>query len=137
MVKVTETITQVATGIVFHPQDEHTVLIALRPPHVPFGNLWEFPGGKVELGEPMQSALHRELKEEVGIHVMRATPWLSVQCTAACPSEQIRLEVWQVHHFTGTAYGREGQSIRWVPIANLGDYPFPQANQTMLHALQL
>ena len=132
-----QTIMQVATGIVFHPEDKNTVLIALRPPHVPFGNLWEFPGGKVESGEPMQAALHRELKEEVGINVMTATPWLSVQCPSAVrPLEQIRLEVWQVHYFTGTAHGREGQSIRWVPIASLHDYDFPEANQTMLQALQ-
>ena len=44
-------------------------LLALRPPHKHHGNLWEFPGGKVAVGETNSAAISRELKEELGLSV--------------------------------------------------------------------
>jgi mutator protein MutT len=32
--------------------------------------LWEFPGGSVEFGEPMQTALKREIREEFGVEIV-------------------------------------------------------------------
>ena len=45
------------------------VLIAKRPPGKSMAGLWEFPGGKVDVGEMPEDALIRELREELGIDV--------------------------------------------------------------------
>ncbi len=55
------------------------VLIARRPEDKHQGGLWEFPGGKVEDGEPVRAALARELEEELGIRVERARPLIQVR----------------------------------------------------------
>jgi mutator protein MutT len=52
----------VAVGIL---QRGGRYLVSRRQPHAHQGGLWEFPGGGVEPEETLQSALRREISEEV------------------------------------------------------------------------
>lgn len=45
------------------------ILLAQRPPGKHLAGLWEFPGGKIEVGESAEAALHRELHEELALKV--------------------------------------------------------------------
>lgn len=123
---------QVAVGIVVHAVG--AVLITRRPDHVHQGGLWEFPGGKVESGESPESALRRELHEELGITVQAAEPWLQVR--HAYPDQTVLLEVWRVTAYTGEPHGREGQPLIWASPAELETFAFPAADQPILAALQ-
>jgi 8-oxo-dGTP diphosphatase len=58
-------IVEVAVGILLKEGKE--VLMGKRPEGKPYAGYWEFPGGKLEAGESVELALHRELKEELGI----------------------------------------------------------------------
>lgn len=58
---------EVVAGIILNSKNE--VFCTLRPHHKSFGNMWEFPGGKVEKGEKKEGALKRELKEELDIEI--------------------------------------------------------------------
>lgn len=49
--------------------DADRLFVARRPPGRRLGGLWEFPGGKVDLGETIEEALRRELIEELGMEV--------------------------------------------------------------------
>ena len=111
------------------------ILLAKRADQQHQGGLWEFPGGKVETGESVATALHRELQEELGIAVTAARPLIKVQHDY--PDKQVLLDVWEVSGFTGEPHGAEGQPLAWVSPRQLPDYDFPAANQPIVRAARL
>lgn len=111
------------------------ILIARRPDDKHQGGLWEFPGGKVEPGEPVADALSRELEEELGIRVTSARPLILIP--HHYPDKSVLLDVWDVDGFEGEAHGAEGQPIEWVSPEALDDFEFPAANVPILNAARL
>ena len=49
--------------------ENNEILCALRSPIMTLPNMWEFPGGKIELGESREEALIREVKEELELDI--------------------------------------------------------------------
>ncbi|MCG8413315.1 MAG: Nudix family hydrolase [Pseudomonadales bacterium] len=123
----------VAVGVILNTNDE--VLIALRHPDSHQGGLWEFPGGKLEPGEDITTALARELREELNLSLQKAFPLVKI--THEYPDKSVLLDVWTVTEWTGEAVGQEGQEVQWVPLGELHNLEFPAANQPIVKALQL
>ena len=93
------------------------MLVAQRPPGKHLAGGWEFPGGKLELGEERFEALRRELDEELGIEAHSGEPLI-------CYDHQyvdrlITLDLWLVTKYTGVPYSREGQTLQWVAVGDL------------------
>ncbi|WOD12147.1 8-oxo-dGTP diphosphatase MutT [Pseudomonas sp. NyZ704] len=114
---------------------DRSILIAKRPDAAHQGGLWEFPGGKLEEGEPRLDGLARELQEELGIQITNARPLIDIRHDY--PDKSIRLDVWSVSSFSGEAHGAEGQQVRWVAPQDLGQYAFPAANKPIVRAATL
>lgn len=55
-------------------QKNNSILICQRPEGKNYASLWEFPGGKVEPGESLETCLKRELREELDIEVKNLHP---------------------------------------------------------------
>lgn len=123
---------RVAVGVITNGAGE--VLVARRHDHLHQGGLWEFPGGKIGAGESVESALARELHEELGILVERAEPLLTVD--HEYPDRRVRLEVWHVRAFRGAPHGREGQPLRWLRASQLDPGCFPAANGSIIDAVR-
>lgn len=121
----------VVIGILLNANQE--VLIARRPLHVPHGGLWEFPGGKIEENELDYLALCRELREEIGIRVMQAKPIM--EYSHQYPDYSVVLSIWLVTDYLDEPVGKEGQVVRWTSIAELENYSFPHANQSIINYL--
>ncbi|MDQ7089446.1 MAG: Nudix family hydrolase [Methylococcales bacterium] len=111
------------------------VLIAKRADEAHQGGLWEFPGGKIEAGETVVTALKRELSEELGINLKTANPLIKIKHHYADLS--VILDVWEINDFSGTAYGKEGQQVKWVSLDTLSQYDFPAANKAIITAAKL
>ena len=128
----------VAVAVIRKFKDEKaSILISKRADHLHQGGLWEFPGGKVESDETVQTALCRELEEELGIKVVSESLEPLIQIRHDYPDKQVLLDVWLVDSFDGEAYGREGQPLKWVYPPELYKYSFPAANQPIIHAVNL
>ena len=123
----------VAVAVIENARGEF--LLARRPQHLHQGGLWEFPGGKVEPGEDIRTALDRELHEELGITAKIARPLLRVRHDY--PDKPVLLDVWRVTAIHGTPHGREGQPFAWVAPGELRSYQFPQANAPIVTAALL
>ncbi len=108
-------------------------LVAKRALDSHQGGLWEFPGGKVEQGEPADKALLRELREELAINVTKFEHLFDFPY--AYPDKSIDFIVYKVSQFEGKEQGHEGQEIRWVSKSELLKLSFPAANQKIIDNL--
>jgi 8-oxo-dGTP diphosphatase len=123
----------VAVGVVL--DNAHRVLIARRAEGSHQGGLWEFPGGKVETSESLSMALARELREELGIEVIRTSPLLQISHDYG--DKHVLLDVHVVWEFQGEALGLENQPLKWVLPGELEEHPFPAANVPIIQAINV
>jgi 8-oxo-dGTP diphosphatase len=112
-----------------------TFLLARRPADKIWAGYWEFPGGKVESGETPYHALVRELREELGISVDTAYPWLTR--LFAYPHATVRLNFFRVTEWSGQLHPHEGQEFSWQQVQDVSVAPVLPANAFILRALSL
>jgi 8-oxo-dGTP diphosphatase len=109
------------------------VLIAQRPADKHMAGRWEFPGGKVGARESETEALARELREELGVEIRG--PQFCLRLTHAYPDRTVELSCWIVRDFAGVPRGLDGQQLRWVPAAQLGEQDILEADRPFIEAL--
>ena len=89
-------------------------LLTSRPEGKVYAGYWEYPGGKLEVGETVEDALRRELHEELGITIGPAEPW-RVELVDY-PHARVRLNFCKVYRWTGEFEMREGQTMAWQDL---------------------
>src|SRR5438270_4149330 len=111
------------------------VLIAQRPVGKTMAGLWEFPGGKIEPGEPPEQTLVRELKEELGIVVNVACLAPLTFASHAYPDFHLLMPLYVCRRWDGVVTAKEAQRLAWVRPNRLRDYAMPPADVPLISHL--
>ena len=115
------------------------VLIAQRPPGREMAGLWEFPGGKIETGEAPESALIRELKEELGITVKPPCLAPFTFASHTYPGFHLLMPLYVCRRWDGTPTPHEHAALKWIRPRDLvgnAEYPMPAADLPLLPMLR-
>ena len=110
------------------------ILITKRPDNVHLAGLWEFPGGKVESGESLEAALHREIREELGVEITVDREFFSV--AHEYPDKSVHLHFFDCTILQGEPQPLEVADLRWVKAAELDDFEFPPADVELIRRLR-
>ena len=103
---------QVAVGVLIRSDD--AFLLTSRPEGKAYAGYWEFPGGKLEVGETVAQALARELQEEIGITIEDCDAWKTEQIDY--PHALVQLNFCKVRRWSGELQMREAQLYAWQQL---------------------
>lgn len=123
----------VAAAVIQRPDGQF--LLGQRARDTYYPGYWEFPGGKVESGETPRAALARELKEELGIEVLRAHPWIVRQ--HIYEHAHVRLHFFRVPQWRGELRDHIHTALSWERADAVQVGPMLPANGPVLRALAL
>lgn len=121
---------KVTAGVI---EKDGKILIAKRRKGDLHGGRWEFPGGKIDLGETPEECLKRELKEELGIDAEIG----DFICASNFKYMLVPLEllVYKVRHVSGEFQALDHDELKWVGPSELGKYDFVKADVTVVNKL--
>ncbi len=111
------------------------LLIAQRAADASDGGLWEFPGGKIAVGERATEALIRELAEEIGVVVKHPEPLAVVRWRG--PPRSLNLHTFICRNWARRPIAHEHQALRWLSPAELRHYPMPAPDRPIRARLAL
>jgi 8-oxo-dGTP diphosphatase len=101
-------------------------LVARRGPSMSLAGKWEFPGGKVEVGEAAPAALAREIHEELGVVILVGE--LLGTGAANVGTRVVRLDVYGAAIVSGTIVLREHAEVRWADADELLHFDWAEAD---------
>ncbi|MFN0191921.1 MAG: (deoxy)nucleoside triphosphate pyrophosphohydrolase [Aestuariivirga sp.] len=114
------------------------VLMAKRPEGKTLAGLWEFPGGKVEQGERPETALIRELKEELSIDVTEACLAPLTFASHAYDDFHLLMPLYVCRRWKGQVQAMEGQALKWVKPRDMRKLDMPPADLPLIpHLIDL
>ena len=126
----------VAAAIVDDLDDPYALLAARRATPASLAGRWEFPGGKVDAGESPVQALHRELREELGVRVTLGDEVVGPDEGAWRLSETYAMRLWFAEVSAGTPEPLvEHDELRWLPRAHWLDVPWLDADVRIVEHL--
>lgn len=123
--------TEVVAALIW---DGDRFMACQRPPHKARGLLWEFVGGKVELGETREEALIRECREELAVELR--VDGLFMDVVHEYPDLTVHLSLYNAVIASGEPQKLEHCDIRWLTVDEIDEYAFCPADDEILKRLK-
>lgn len=117
-------------------RDDGRILLQKRPEGRSMAGLWEFPGGKLEAQESPESALSRELAEELAIEVAPDALHAACFASAAIGERPLVLLLFTCRDWNGEPQPVESPELGWFHIAEMRNLPMPPADYPLLDLLE-
>lgn len=114
--------------------DGDKFMICQRPAHKARGLLWEFVGGKVELGETKEQALIRECQEELAVTLKVGEVFMDV--VHEYPDLTVHLTLFHARIAEGVPQKLEHNDICWITVDEIDSYVFCPADEEVLNRLK-
>lgn len=111
------------------------VFVQQRPEGKAMAGLWEFPGGKVEPGEPYEDALIRELREELMIETETACLAPACFSTGRIGDRPLLLLLYVCRKWQGQIQAQIAADTRWVRTAEMFSLDMPPADRPLIAML--
>ena len=112
---------------------DEKILLAKRPSQGLLGGMWEFPGGKIEMGETLEACLAREIHEELDSEIKVGEPFGVYQ--HAYTHFRITLHAFLCELTGGEPEPIEAAELAWVIPANLDQYPMGKVDRQIAKKL--
>ena len=119
--------TEVVAALIW---DKDKFMICQRPAHKARGLLWEFVGGKVELGETKEQALIRECREELAVTLSVGDVFMDV--VHEYPDLMVHLTLFNATIAEGVPQKLEHNDIKWITPSEIPNYEFCPADEEIL-----
>ena len=110
-------------------------MICQRPTHKARGLLWEFAGGKVEIGETKEQALIRECREELNVLLSVGDVFMDV--VHEYSDLTVHLTLFNATVVEGEPQKLEHNDIQWITPSEIPNYEFCSADEEILDKLLL
>lgn len=104
-----------------------------------YPDVWDLPGGLVEVGESLLDALRRELHEELGVQITTGSASHLCRMTAGPTNEPVLLSAWLVREWEGTPANvapDEHDEIGWFSVEELPPPVHVPVRTALVHALR-
>ena len=112
------------------------VLLAKRPEGKAMAGLWEFPGGKVLAGETPETALIRELKEELGLDITESCLAPFTFASHRYEDFHLLMPLFLCRVWDGTPVALEGQELKWLRPGEMKNLAMPPADVPLVAMLR-
>ncbi|ACD96853.1 NUDIX domain-containing protein [Trichlorobacter lovleyi] len=125
----------IVTSVVAVIIDEQERVLLTRRSIPPFKGMWVMPGGKIDLGEPIATALRREVDEEVGLEIEVGS--LINVFEHVTPGEEnchyiiLFYRCRPVHYDLSHNLDEVSEAI-WVARGDLAQYDMPEGTRSIL-----
>jgi 8-oxo-dGTP diphosphatase len=133
MKKIPTTLLVVAAALV---DESGRILLQKRPEGKSMAGLWEFPGGKLEDDETPETALVRELSEELAIAIDATNLVPTCFASALIGDRPLLLMLYICKLWEGEPIAVESPELGWFTVEEMVELPMPPADIPLIDLLK-